>query len=93
MADHEKLATDLATANSTSTADLEKTDRTQEDVHSVEDSEKNVTSRVDGDGEGQEPGQYIDIAAEKRLVRKIDLNVVPILFFMCKYSHAHSHSD
>ena len=85
MGDHEKFVTDIATANSNSSADLEKTDRTQEDVHSVEDSEKNVTSRVHGNGEGgQEPGQYIDIAAEKRLVRKIDFNVIPILFFMCK---------
>jgi MFS family permease len=76
MGDHQEKPTtsETTTATSNSGADLEKANLAQEDIHSVEGSDQNVTSRGDG--------AYIDAAAEKRLVRKIDWNLVPILFCM-----------
>jgi hypothetical protein len=60
----------------------EKGGTTHETITPVEDPEKAI-EQLHHEPSGNNPVQ-IDVAAEARLLRKLDMNLIPLLFVMCK---------
>jgi hypothetical protein len=66
--------------------DPEKAELVQEDIVSAEASEKNtqISSQDEGKNIGGHDSVDLDAVAESRLLKKLDRNMIPLLFVLCE---------
>lgn len=64
----------------------EKSGFAQTDISSFEDSEKQVGGINNDHDNGKKV--HIDVAAESRLLRKLDTRLLPLLFALCEFRAA-----
>ncbi len=80
------MATTQASLNSDELhADPEKSGSAYANESSIVDSEKQ-SGDINNDNSDFEK-VHIDVAAESRLLRKLDTRLIPLLFVLCEYSH------